>query len=600
MMPASQLDLGLERLRQGYASGELTPLAVVERVYRAIAELNDPAIFIHQVPEAESLERARELMALPSERRGPLFGIPFAVKDNIDVAGLPTTAACPAFQYIAKESATSVQRLLDAGALVIGKTNLDQFATGLVGVRSPYGVPRNPFDAAYIPGGSSSGSGVAVGAGLVTFALGTDTAGSGRVPAGMNNIVGIKPTRGVVSTHGVVPACRAQDCVSVFCGDVNEGVQVLRVMAGVDAKDPYRRPAAHWDPQPIAAGQFRFGVPRSEQLVFFDPSTRDAFLLAAERLAALGGRRVEIDFSPFARTAGLLYGGAWVAQRLEASQDLFTREPKALDPIVRQILEGAEVYRALDAYLADARLAALRSESLPAWREMDVLLVPTIPGPATLEQVKADPIGLNSRLGSYTNFVNLLDLCAVAVPVSLGEEGIPRGVTLIAPAEADGFMLGIADGLHRASGLSRGATSHALGPAQAAVAPAVRIAVAGAHMQGMPLNHQLTSLGARLLERTRTAPSYRFYALQTEPPKPGLVRVEPGQAGHSIEVEVWALSNAALGDFVSVLPAPMCLGRVDLASGDRVIGFLCEPYALAGAREITQFGGWRGFVAQGS
>jgi allophanate hydrolase len=600
-MPASSLDLGLERLRRGYADETLTPLAVVEAIYRAIAELDDPAVFVHLPPERDVLERARSLMAQPASERGTLFGIPFAVKDNIDVAGLPTSAACPAFQYLAKESATSVQRLLEAGAIVIGKTNLDQFATGLVGTRSPYGVPRNPFNPAYIPGGSSSGSGVAVSAGLVTFALGTDTAGSGRVPAGMNNIVGIKPTRGVVSTHGVVPACRAQDCVSVFAGDVSEAAQILRVMAGADPKDPYRRPAAaSWDPRPLLPGQFRFGVPRPEQLVFFDSATRDAFLLAAERLTALGGSKVEIDFTTFARTAASLYGQAWVAQRLEASQDLFARDPKALDPIVRQILEGAVVYRALDAYLADARLSALRNESLPAWSEMDVLLVPTIPGPPTLAQVKADPIGLNSKLGSYTNFVNLLDLCAAAVPVGFGEDGVPRGVTLIAPAEADGMLLGVADGLHRAAGLKRGATQHPLGAPEAPVQPRVRIAVAGAHLSGMPLNPQLTALGARLVARTRTAPSYRFYALKTEPPKPGLVRVQPGQQGYGIEVEVWALSSSALGEFVNALPAPMCLGRVELEGGDQVVGFLCEPFALEGARDITEFGGWRQFVAQGA
>jgi allophanate hydrolase len=600
-MIASALDLGLEHLRQAYVSGKLTPLAVVEAVYRALAAYADPATFIHLVPEADAQASARELMALPAAQRGPLYGIPFAVKDNIDVAGLPTTAACPSFRYVPAESATAVRRLLDAGAIVIGKTNLDQFATGLVGVRSPYGVPRSPFEPKFIPGGSSSGSGVAVAAGLVTFALGTDTAGSGRIPAGMNNIVGIKPTRGGVSTHGVVPACRAQDCVSVFSGDVSEGVQVLAVMAGADAKDPYRRPgAATWDPRPIASGQFRFGVPRPEQLLFFDPATRDALLLAAERLVELGGRRVEIDFEPFSRTGALLYGQAWVAQRLEATQDLFTSDPKALDPTVRQILEGAVVYRALDAYLADARLSALRNESLPAWREMDVLLVPTMPGPPTVEQVRADPIGLNSKLGTYTNFVNLLDLCAVAVPASFGEDGVPRGVTLIAPAEQDGFLFGVADALHRASGLKRGATSFPIGPAAATAAPPVRIVVAGAHMQGMALNQQLTSLGARLLERTRTAPSYRFYALQTEPPKPALVRVEPGQPGHAIEVEVWALSAAALGVFAGALPAPMCLGSVELGSGERVLGFLCEPYALGGAREISELGGWRRYVAQGA
>jgi allophanate hydrolase len=579
----------------------LSPVEAVERSYATLAALGDPAVFIHLEPLKKALGRASELMQRPMTGRGALFGVPFAVKDNIDVEGLPTSAACPAFRYTAQKTAAAVQRLLDAGAILIGKTNLDQFATGLVGVRSPYGVPRNPFNPAFIPGGSSSGSAVAVATGVVAFALGTDTAGSGRVPAAMNNVVGIKPTRGVISMHGVVPACRAQDCISVFCSEVRAGVHVLQVMAGADPRDPCGRADADaWDPQPVAPGHFRFGVPRAEQLTFRDSSSRDLYLAAAERLIRLGGHQVEVDFTPFSRAAELLYGGPWVAQRLEATRELYERQPEALHPVIREVLSAATQYDALAVFRAEAQLQVLRRASLTTWRSIDALLLPTIPGPVTLAQVEADPIGINTSLGSYTNFVNLLDLCAVAVPAGFGADKVPRGVTLVAPAGSDGLTLGIADALHHASVEQQGNTFEPLTPLQRPNAPAVRIAVAGAHMQGMPLNHQLTSLGARLLERTFTAPSYRFFALATEPPKPGLIRVAAGEKGQRIEVEVWALSQLALGAFVSGLPPPMCLGKVELANGERVTGFLCEPYATVGARDITELGGWRRFVAQSS
>jgi allophanate hydrolase len=526
------------------------------------------------------LARAAELEALPAGERGALFGIPFAVKDNIDVAGVPTTAACPAFSYVPDHSAFCVQRLLDAGAMLIGKTNLDQFATGLVGTRSPYPPPLNAFNAAFVPGGSSSGSAVAVAKGLVSFSLGTDTAGSGRVPAAMNNLVGVKPTRGQVSTSGVVPACRSLDCVSVFACEVLEATLVLGVMAGHDPNDPYSELSAeHWDPTPLSFGSFRFGIPRAEQLVFSDASSRQHFERSVARLRELGGTSVELDFSPFERTAAALYGGPWVAQRLEATARLLESAPEELHPITRQILEGALSFDAPAAYRAYAELSALERATLPTWSEVDLLCVPSIPGPVTIEQVAAEPTVENTRLGHYTNFVNLLGLCAIAVPSGLGDEGVPRGVTLIAQGGHDGVLAGIADRLHRQPGFQRGATGRALSPPQVAPMPPVRIVVAGAHMQGMPLNHELSSRGARLLERTKTAPCYQLFALATQPPKPGLVRMPTGSVGEAIDVEVWALAPSALGEFLSALPSPMCLGRVELEGGDTVTGFLCEPYA---------------------
>lgn len=601
--PTFAPNLGLFHLREELARGTLSPQDIVRQAYAALRSLGDPAVFIYLVPETEALERAEQLAQLTPEKRGALFAIPFAVKDNMDVAGLPTTAACEAFRRIATRTAPAVQRLLDAGGILIGKTNLDQFATGLTGRRSPFGTPRNPFDARYVPGGSSSGSAVSVAAGLVCFALGTDTAGSGRVPAAMNNLVGIKPTRGVISSVGVVPACRAQDCVSVFAGDVAEGVEVLRVMAGADPEDPYCRPEADaWSPSPVTPGRFRFGVPAAEHLVFHDHSTEQRFRDAAALLTELGGHAVPVDLSPFSAAARLLYGSAWVTQRFEATRTLYTTHPNALHPVLLEILHGAERYEALDVHQAAARLYALQRESLGTWSKVDVMLLPTIPGPATLEQIDADPIGANSALGTYTNFVNLFDLCAVAIPVGFGSDDIPRGVTLVAPAMHDGLALGIGAALHHharnAASARRGATAHPPGAPPRLASPTHRIAVAGAHMEGMALNHQLTSLGARFVARTATAPQYRFYALATEPPKPGLVRVAQGETGHSIEVEVWALSSSALGEFLTALPSPMCLGRVELIDGDRVIGFLVEPFATRGAREISHLGGWRRFVSE--
>ena len=601
------LSLDLSALASAYASGA-SPVEIVREVYARIAARGDDHVWIALRPEAEVLAEAAAL-----ERRRAagetfaLYGAPFAVKDNLDVAGLPTTAACPAFACRPAADAEVVRRLRAAGALVIGKTNLDQFATGLVGARSPYGAPSSVFDKNYISGGSSSGSAVAVAAGLVSFSLGTDTAGSGRVPAAFNNLVGWKPTRGLVSTTGLVPACRSLDCVSVFALTCADAAKIAAVVSAFDPADPYsRRPSARSVPAETPAVPLRFGVPRPDQLEFFgDAEAARLFAASVERLRALGGTAVEIDYAPFAEAAALLYAGPWVAERLAAITPFADEHPGALHPVTAAIIGGARRFSAVDAFRAFYKLEELRRAVEPAWATMDVLLLPTTPTIYTHAELAAEPVLLNSRLGTYTNFVNLLDLCGVAVPAGFRADGLPLGVTLLAPAFADAAVLALGARLHAALGGRLGGTATPLPPPEppvpAAAAPvaapaAVYLAVVGAHLSGQPLNHQLTSRGAVFAAATRTAADYRLYALaNTRPPKPGLVR-EPGFDGPGIEVEVWRISPEAFGAFTAEVPAPLAIGNVTLADGASVKGFVCEPAALAGAAEITAFGGWRAYL----
>jgi len=596
--PIDSLDLA--RLRARYLSGALDPQRVVALVLERIERRGDDKVWIDRVPRAELEARAAEL----GKRRAaelPLYGIPFAIKDNIDLAGRRTTAACPDFAYTPKHSAPVVQRLLDAGAIAIGKTNLDQFATGLVGTRSPYGACANPFDARYIAGGSSSGSAVAVAAGLVSFSLGTDTAGSGRVPAAFNNLVGLKPTLGLLSTRGVVPACRSLDCVSIFGLTVRDAQAVLEVAQGFDAADPFSR-ALTADLESGFGERFRFGVPRAADLEFCgDAASETLYGEALARLEALGGERVELDFRPFYETARLLYEGPWVAERWLVVRGLLARNPEAVHPVTRRVIEKASAFSAADTFAALYRLYELRRRAADAWQRVELIVTPSAPTIYTLTQIEADPITLNSRLGTYTNFVNLLDLAGLAVPGGFRADGLPFGVTLLAPAFRDGALAALGDRLQRAQGLPLGATGAALPPAQeqpptAARPGTVRLVVCGAHMSGLPLNRELTERGARLVRRARTAPRYRFYALEAfSPPRPGMVRGEPGAA---IEVEVWELPAAAFGGFVDGIPAPLGIGTVELEDGAQVRGFVCEQYATQGAREITRLGGWRAYLAQ--
>ena len=589
--------LDLTALRFAYATGTQTPTALVEEICRRIDAHDDPAVWIHRLTREELLAHAKRV-----EARGlatqPLYGVPFAIKDNIDLAGVPTTAACPEFAYTPKESAFVVQRLLDAGAIPIGKTNLDQFATGLVGTRSPYGVPRNPFHAEMIPGGSSSGSAVAVAAGLVSFSLGTDTAGSGRVPASFNNLVGLKPTKGALSMRGVVPACRSLDCVSVFAFTVEDATAIMAVAGGFDAADPFARSAPSGANGPSAApASFRFGVPAADQLDWFgDAQSPALFAEAVRRLESLGGTKVEIDFTPFRDAARLLYEGPWVAERWSAVREFHAKHADGIFPVTRRIIEGGVKPLAVDAFEAGYKLAVLRRAADITWTKVDTLVLPTAATIYTRAQVEADPITLNSRLGTYTNFANLLDTAALAVPTGFRSDGVPFGVTFFGPAWSDARLAALGAALHRAASAKAGATGLALpsaAPAPVVGTGEISLAVVGAHLTGQPLNSQLTSLGARLLRTTHTTDAYRFYALaDTVPPKPGLVRGNPG-SGAAIEVEVWALTPSAFGTFVAMIPPPLGIGTLQLADGTAVKGFICEPAALTGAKDITAFGGWR-------
>ena len=583
---------------EAHRSGATSPEATIARTYARIRAHGDPAVFISLRDESDAGAEAKA-MATRHREELPLYGVPFAVKDNIDVKGLPTTAACPAFAYDPGKDATCVARLRRAGAIVIGKTNLDQFATGLVGVRSPYGTPRNLFDPSLIPGGSSSGSAIAVGAGLVPLALGTDTAGSGRVPAGLSNIVGLKPSLGLVSTAGVVPACRTLDCVSVFALTVDDAFVALAAMAGPDPADPYSRPRPLGAPEAVPAG-LRIGVPMPGQRLFFgDKASAAAYEVALADLAGLGAAIVEIEIKPFYETARLLYDGPWVAERYISVRSLIASAPEAMHSVTRQIILGGAHPSAVDTFKAFYELEELRRVRDHTFRGIDALALPTVPTVYTIEQVLADPIGLNSRLGTYTNFVNLLDLCALAVPASM--QATPFGITLLAQAGNDATLASLGRVFHAGTGLPLGATGTAqpaLAPLPGSPAGEIAIAVVGAHLTGMPLNGELKSFGARFLERTTTTADYRLFLLPgTTPAKPGLLRVGV-DAGVAVDVEIWTMPAEQFGRFVASIPAPLSIGTLTITDGRDVKGFLVEAEATRDARDISAFGGWRNFMQQ--
>lgn len=576
---ALNLDMLFELLQQfqGTDSAWIT-LASAEQLSRRLATL------------------AEQLAAVQGDLgKLPLYGVPFAVKDNIDVAGWQTSAACPAFAYLAEQDATVVSRLQAAGAVLIGKTNLDQFATGLVGTRSPFGAVPNAFNADYVSGGSSSGSASVVARGLVAFSLGTDTAGSGRVPAGFNNIVGLKPTKGWLSTLGVVPACRTLDCVSVFALTVDDAECVAEIAGGYDAADAYSRsnPAT----APVAIG----GTPRlaiPDTLEFFgDRQNQAVFEQTLHQLREWGVELVPVDFTPFRDLAEQLYQGPWVAERTVALTSMLEASPQAIDPVVRSIVENGLKYDARDVYRAEYLRAELSRAINQALAGFDALLVPTSPTLRTLEEMKAEPILFNSQFGTYTNFTNLADLSALALPASMRQDGLPVGITLLAPAWHDHALASLGKRLQAAFAQPLGSTGRPL-PALAKPKQSpgsVRVAVVGAHLTGMPLNFQLRNRNAVLVEQTLTAPDYRLYALPgSVPPKPGLARASEGA---SIIVELWDIPLARFGEFVAEIPPPLGIGNLQLADGRWVKGFICEPLALESAEDITAFGGWRAFIA---
>ncbi len=553
--------------------------------------------------EQQLRDLAQRLAAVQQDlSRLPLYGIPFAVKDNIDVAGLVTTAACPAFAYQPTQDATVVARLKAAGAIVLGKTNLDQFATGLVGTRSPYGAVANPFDSAYISGGSSSGSASVVARGLVPFALGTDTAGSGRVPAGFNNLVGWKPTRGAFSTTGVLPACRSLDCVSIFALTVADAQLLAAQMSAFDPSDTYSRPHPVMPLRPSWGARPRLAMPSTMEW-HGDEQQAAVFDQACAALRAQGAELTPIDFSPMYALARLLYEGPWVAERHAVLESFMAEQADQMDPTVASIVAQAQGQSATEAHRAEYQRMALQRQILNVFNEFDALLVPTAPLLPTQAQVAEAPVTVNSWLGAYTNFVNLADCSALALPAGFRADGLPAGITLIAPAWQESAMAEFGQRWQQQLQLPLGATARALPPTADCIPAACSadfypIAVVGAHLSGMPLNHELTSRGAYLLERTRSASHYQLYALAgSVPPKPALVAAtEAETATAAIELELWALPKSQWADFLAGIPTPLGLGTVLLADGRRVKGFICEPGALSGARNITEFGGWRAFI----
>jgi len=582
-----------------HRAGSTAPSQTIASTYARIRAYADPSVFITLRDEADVIAEAR-VLEQTGNKALPLYGVPVAIKDNIDVAGLNTTAACPDYAYAPERDSTAVQRLRSAGAIVIGKTNLDQFAAGLVGVRTPYGIPRNALRRDLIPGGSSSGSATAVAAGLVPIALGTDTAGSGRVPAMLNNIVGLKPSLGLVSTEGVVPACRTLDCVSIFALTVEDAWTALRVIAGYDAQDAYSRRIPMGAMGRVPPG-IRLGVPPPGARLFFGDQVAAAdYEAALDRLEQLGATLKEIDIGPFHETARLLYEGPWLAERYLAIQELLASSPGSIHPVTRQIIQEGARPTAAAAFTAFYRLEELRRVADATFRDIDVMVLPTAPTTYTIEQVLADPIQLNSRLGTYTNFVNLLDLCGLAVPASLSADRTPFGVTLLAPSGRDALLASVGRTFHVATGLPLGATEQheaAIDPGGIIPAPGtVPVVVFGAHLAGLPLNRELIALGASFLRIVRTAPHYRFYLLPGGPPaRPGLVRVEDGK-GASIEGEVWSIPVETFGKLVADIPAPLGIGTVELAGEPPLKGFLAETSATVGARDITKHGGWRAFL----
>ncbi|MHA6492790.1 allophanate hydrolase [Pseudomonas borbori] len=594
-----EFDLRLGALKTAYADGSLTPRQLIAALHERAAALNPEFnLFIHLLSLAE-LEPYLAALDGKSPAELPLFGVPFAIKDNIDLAGIPTTAACPAFAYVPQTSATLVEQLIALGAVPIGKTNLDQFATGLNGTRSPYGECCNSVHPDYPSGGSSAGSSLAVALGVASFALGTDTAGSGRVPAALNNLIGLKPTKGLLSTAGVVPACRTLDCVTYFTASAAEASQLLALTAKLDPRDEYSRGNPLWN-DASAFGKpragFRFGVPM--QLEFLGCTESPAlFAQTIEQLKALGGEAVEIDFAPFLEAARLLYEGPWVAERYSVAGALIEQQPDAVLPVIKAVLEKAPGVSGVDTFRAQYRLQGLKAICDRILADVDCVLTPAYPRPVTLDELHTEPVKRNSDLGYYTNFMNMLDYAAVAVPAGFMANGLPWGVTLFGRAFTDQYLLGLADSLQRQHGLPL-AGERSLGqgaPTNAARNDRTRVVVCGAHLDGLPLNWQLRQRGGRLLQTTQSSPDYQLYALAGGPPfRPGMLRVAEG--GVAIAVEVWELPSAELGSFLTGIPAPLGLGKVQLADGSWETGFICEPYGLAGAVDISHFGGWRAYL----
>jgi allophanate hydrolase len=597
------MNLSISHLRDAYKNQTLTPGQLIDNILQRCAEFDEHNIWIHLLSRVE-LQPYLDNLENKNIDDLPLYGIPFAIKDNIDLVGVPTTAACPAFTNSPKQSAFVVQRLVDAGAIPIGKTNMDQFATGLVGTRSPapWGACKNSFNKDYISGGSSSGSAVSVALGLVSFSLGTDTAGSGRVPAAFNNLVGLKPSKGLLSMSGVVPACRSLDCVSIFAMTTDDANAVLEQVAVYDIDDQYARknPFAnnnrHYG-QP--EGAFTFAVPQDEQLEFFgDVSAQQLFVSSVASMESLGGIKKVVDFTPFLEAAILLYEGPWVAERYVAIEDIISQQPDELLPVIRTIIGGAEGKTATDAFKAEYRMQLYREQAKRLLKDCDFLMTPTTGTIYSIDEVTADPIKLNSNLGYYTNFMNLLDCASVAVPAGFLENGLPWGISLVSTCMQDRKLLSYANRWQQANNISPGRLEIALPVSQTgsiSFSDSVSLVVCGAHLEGLALNWQLTERGARLQEKLSSADKYRMFVIEGAVKRPGLVRDEKN--GKAIDIEIWQMPEAEFGSFVAGIPGPLGIGKVETHDGRWLPGFICEGYAVEGASDITDHGGWRQYLS---
>jgi len=584
--------LDIQSLRKSYLQGTLTPTQVMQNCLARIKANAASNAWIQVLSEVEVAQYLSGLKEKPIEDY-PLWGIPFAIKDNIDLEGVPTTAACPAYRYSPPASAFVVQRLIAAGAIPLGKTNLDQFATGLVGTRSPYGEVPNSFNADYISGGSSSGSAFAVATGQVSFSLGTDTAGSGRIPAAFNNLWGCKPSKGLLSIRGVVPACRSLDCVTFFSLSAQDSRTLLTITAAVDKQDPFSRSKQF--PKGLASSRMKIGVPSISALNFFgDAEYAAQFELAKTQMLQAGATLVEIDFTSFAQAAQLLYEGPWLTERYVAVGEFIEAHPDAVLDVTRSIIDKGKDLSAVDTFRGFYRLQTLKLQADAQLAEVDAILIPTAGTCYRRAQVAAEPVVLNSNLGYYTNFMNLLDYAALAIPAGFTPKGLPFGITLFAPAFCDERLLDIGERFSRQQPLAAGAMQH-IPTNSLRESPGVgyiAVAVCGAHLQGLALNWQLTQRNAVLLESIRSAARYRFYALPGGPPyRPGLVRVAKG--GTAIAMEIWAVPEEQFGSFVAGIPAPLGIGKVELENGRWVSGFICEPIGLEGAIDISSFADWR-------
>lgn len=597
------MNLTLASLQAGYAGGTLTPRALIEAIHQRCERYGQHNIWIHRLSAAELEPYLQRLDSVTPDSL-PLYGVPFAIKDNIDLAGIPTTAACEAARRVPAQSAFVVNKLIEAGAIPIGKTNLDQFATGLVGTRSPWGACKNSVDPAMISGGSSSGSAVAVALGLASFSLGTDTAGSGRVPACLNNLLGLKPSIGLLSATGMLPACRSLDCMTIFALHSDDAQAVLSVAEGEDAADAYSRPnpfantARHYGRH---QGRLTLGVMKPEQLAFFGHQGYAAcYRRSVDAIADSGVALVDVDMTAFIDAAKLLYEGPWVAERYLATQPYIDQQPEALLDVTRTIIGGGETPTARDAFRAQYRLQALRKQAQAVLAGVDALLTPTAPRPYRIDELEADPIRLNSHMGHYTNYMNLFDLAGVAVPTGFTDQGFPFGLTLVGEAFSDRRLLSIANRLQQLFRLPLGAQQgdyQTLTDTPSGGQARIDVVVCGAHLDGQPLNWQLTERGGYRVEKTRSAPHYKLYALDGGPPlRPAMV-VDPD--GAAIEVEVWSLPAAEFGSFVAGIPAPLGIGKIVLQDGRQCSGFICEGAGLSAATDITHYGGWRAYLAAG-